>query len=181
MKIGILSDSHDNLPAIERIVERFNAERVGLVLHAGDFVSPFTSIPLGKLHAPLVGVFGNNDGDRIYLTRRFDGIGTIHPGYHTFEVDGLRVVLMHEPKSIDALAGSGTYDLVVYGHTHKVDVRPAPQPQAGPGPQTDLGPLAASGRPAAVVNPGEAGGWLTGRSTAVLFDTLTGQAEVIEF
>ena len=167
MKIGILSDSHDNLPAIERIVERFNAEKVGLVLHAGDFVSPFTAIPLGKLHAPLVGVFGNNDGDRIYLTRRFEGIGTIHPGYHTFEVDGLRVVLMHEPKSIDALAGSGTYDLVVYGHTHKVDVRAAPQ--------------AGAGRPAAVVNPGEACGWLSGRSTAVLFDTLMGQAELIAF
>jgi len=180
MKIGILSDSHDNLPAIERIVERFNAEKVGLVLHAGDFVSPFTAIPLGKLHAPLVGVFGNNDGDRIYLTRRFEGIGTIHPGYHTFEVDGLRVVLMHEPKSIDALAGSGTYDLVVYGHTHKVDVRAAPQ--AGPGPQTGPGPRAASSsRPAAVVNPGEACGWLSGRSTAVLFDTLMGQAELIAF
>jgi uncharacterized protein len=172
MKIGILSDTHDNLPAIERIVERFNGEKVDLVLHAGDFVSPFTAVPLGRLGMPLVGVFGNNDGDRLYLTRRFDGVGTIHAGYHTFEVDGVRVVLMHEPKSIDALAASGAYDLVVYGHTHKVDVRP--------GRSADSGPLAAGGRPAAaVVNPGEACGWLTGRSTAALFDTQTRTAEVL--
>ncbi|MEI6171408.1 MAG: YfcE family phosphodiesterase, partial [bacterium] len=94
MKLGILSDSHDHLRALERIVARFNAENVDLVLHAGDFVSPFTAIPLSKLRAPLVGVFGNNDGDRLYLTRRFAGIGTFHPGYHVFEVDGLRAVLM---------------------------------------------------------------------------------------
>ncbi|MDD5263842.1 MAG: metallophosphoesterase [Candidatus Bipolaricaulis sp.] len=160
MKIGILSDTHDNLPAIERIVERFNGEKVDLVLHAGDFVSPFTAVPLGKLSVPLVGVFGNNDGDRLHLTRRFDGVGTIHAGYHTFEVDGVRVVLMHEPRSIDALAESGVYDLVIYGHTHQVDVRPGGQPTA------------------AVVNPGEACGWLTGRSTAALFDTQTRTAEV---
>jgi hypothetical protein len=159
MKLGILSDSHDNLPALVRVVERFNAENVDLVLHAGDFVSPFTAVPLSKLRAPLVGVFGNNDGDRLYLTRRFDGIGTLHPGYHVFDVDGLRAVLMHEPKSIDALVASGAYDLVVYGHTHEVVVRP--------------------GRPA-VVNPGEACGWLTGRSTAVLFDTRAMTGEVVE-
>jgi hypothetical protein len=159
MKLGILSDSHDNLPALVRIVERFNAENVDLVLHAGDFVSPFTAVPLSKLRASLVGVFGNNDGDRLHLTRRFDGIGTLHPGYHVFDVDGLRAVLMHEPKSIDALVASGAYDLVVYGHTHEVVVRP--------------------GRPA-VVNPGEACGWLTGRSTAVLFDTRDMTGEVVE-
>ena len=159
MRLGILSDSHDNLPALARIVERFNAENVDLVLHAGDFVSPFTAIPLSKLRAPLVGVFGNNDGDRLYLTRRFEGIGALHAGYHVFEVDGLHAVLMHEPKSIDALVASGAYDLIVYGHTHEVDVRP--------------------GRPA-VVNPGEACGWLTGKSTAVVFDTATMIGEIAE-
>ncbi|MGD9675486.1 MAG: metallophosphoesterase [Candidatus Bipolaricaulia bacterium] len=160
MKIGILSDSHDNLPALERIVERFNAESVDLVLHAGDFVSPFTAVPLSRLRAPLVGVFGNNDGDRPYLVRRYEGIGTLHAGVHTFEVDGLRVILMHQPRSIDGLAASGEHDLIVYGHTHQVDLRVAPD-----------GPV--------VINPGEAGGWLTGHSTAALFDTRTRAADLL--
>ena len=160
MKVGILSDTHDNLPAIERIVERFNAEKVDLVLHAGDFVSPFTAAPFGRLVAPLVGVFGNNDGDRPHLLRRYEGIGTLYAGVHAFGVDGLRVILMHQPRSIDELAASGDHDLIVYGHTHKVDLRGAP---GGP----------------AIVNPGEACGWLTGRSTAVLFDTQTRSANLV--
>ncbi|MEW5825699.1 MAG: metallophosphoesterase [Candidatus Bipolaricaulota bacterium] len=160
VKLGILSDSHDRLPALEAIVERFNAENVDLILHAGDFVSPFTSIPLSRLRAPLLGVFGNNDGDRLYLTQRFEGIGTLHSGYHVFEVDGLRAVLMHEPKSIDALAASGQVDLIVYGHTHEAVLR--------------------QGRPA-IINPGEASGWLTGRATAALFDTQTMTGEIVRF
>ena len=159
MKIGILSDSHDRLPLLERAVERFNAEAVDLVLHAGDFVSPFTAIPLAKLRGAFVGVYGNNDGDRLYLRERFEKIGPIYLGYHTFEIDGVRGVLMHEPKSIDALVASGHYDLIVYGHTHEVDLRAD-------------GPV--------VVNPGEACGYLSGRATVVLFDTETRTPELIE-
>jgi putative phosphoesterase len=36
--IGIISDTHDNLPAIKRAVDLFNEKNVDLVLHAGDFV-----------------------------------------------------------------------------------------------------------------------------------------------
>ncbi len=159
MRIGILSDTHDRLRLIEQAVERFNAEGVKLVLHAGDFVSPFTAIPFGKLKAEFVGVFGNNDGDRLYLTKRFETIGPIHLGYHTFDVDGVRGVLMHEPKSIDALVASGHYDLVVYGHTHEIDIREGP---------------------CVVVNPGEACGYLTGRATVVVLDTATMTPELID-
>ena len=159
MKIGILSDTHDRLPLIEQAVERFNAEGVELVLHAGDFVSPFTAKPLAKLDGEFVGVFGNNDGDRIYLTKRFETIGPIHLGYHTFDADGVRAVLMHEPKSIDALAASEHYDLVVYGHTHEIDLREGP---------------------CVVVNPGEVCGYLSGRATVVVLDTATMKPELID-
>ena len=30
---------------------------------------------------------------------------------------------MHEPDEVDALAKSGVYDVIVYGHTHNVDIR----------------------------------------------------------
>jgi len=159
LKIGILSDSHDRLPMIERAVQRFHEAGVDMVLHAGDFVSPFTALPLAELGVRFVGVFGNNDGDKLYLRERFADIGKVHLGYHSFEADGLRVVLMHEPKSIDALVASGHYDLVVYGHTHKIDLRDGP---------------------CAVINPGEACGYLSGRATVAVFDTATGDARIIE-
>ncbi len=150
MKLGIASDSHDNLAKITAAVECFNDEGVSLVLHAGDYISPITAHAFEKLDAPLVGVFGNNDGDRLFLVERFRNIGEIHPDHHEFEVDGKKGVLMHEPKFIDALVKSGLYDLVIYGHTHQIDLR--------------------EGQPL-VINPGECGGWLTGRATVAIVET----------
>ena len=150
MKLGIASDSHDNLVKIAAAVECFNNEAVSLVLHAGDYISPITANAFDKLDAPLVGVFGNNDGERLYLTERFRDIGEIHPDHHEFVFDGKKGVLMHEPKFIEALVKSGLYDLIVYGHTHEIDIR--------------------EGHPL-VINPGECGGWLTGRATVAIVNT----------
>jgi len=159
VKIGVMADSHDNIPKIVEAVELFNKEEVALVLHAGDFISPITANALGKLKAPLIGIFGNNDGDRLYLTERFRDIGTLYPDHHEFEFNGKRGVLMHEPKFIDALVKSGVYDLIIYGHTHEIDVR--------------------EGRPL-VINPGECGGWLTGRATVVIVETETMTVRLID-
>ena len=41
MLVGLISDTHDNLPMVEKAVKRLNEEKVGLVLHAGDYVAPF--------------------------------------------------------------------------------------------------------------------------------------------
>ena len=41
MKIGVLSDSHDNVHMVAKAVELFNDEGVVLVVHAGDFIAPF--------------------------------------------------------------------------------------------------------------------------------------------
>ena len=40
MKIGLISDTHDNIQNIRRAVRKFNDKRVDLVIHAGDIVSP---------------------------------------------------------------------------------------------------------------------------------------------
>ena len=159
MKIGIISDTHDNMPKIAAAVRLFNDERVDLVLHAGDFISPITADKFAPLESPFIGIFGNNDGERIYLTKRFEKIGTLYPDHHEFEFDGKRGVVMHEPKFIDALVKSEVYDLVVYGHTHEIDIR--------------------KGR-TLVINPGEACGWISGRSTVVILDTDTMSPQLIE-
>ncbi|OGO05335.1 MAG: YfcE family phosphodiesterase [Chloroflexi bacterium RBG_13_54_8] len=153
MRIGIMSDSHDNLPLIARAVELFNREKVSLVLHAGDFVSPFTANALRDLNARLVGVFGNNDGDKSFLQRRLHSIGELHEDFCELELDSRKIVLMHQPKFLEALIASAKYDLIVYGHTHHVDIR--------------------QGTHVVVVNPGECGGWLTGTATVATIDLET--------
>ena len=52
MLIGAISDTHDNLPQIEKAVQILNEQKVGLVLHAGDYVAGFVIPQLAKLKLP---------------------------------------------------------------------------------------------------------------------------------
>jgi putative phosphoesterase len=156
MLIGIISDSHDNIPAIRKAVNIFNERNVDIVLHAGDYVSSFTAQEFGKLKMKLVGVFGNNDGDKLHLLERFKNIGTIHQEPFELELDNKKISLMHQ---IDKLDKDKKFDIVIYGHSHKLEI--------------------IKGLPL-IINPGECGGWITGRNTAVILNTKTVVPEIID-
>jgi putative phosphoesterase len=158
VKVGILSDSHDDMGAIAKAVALFNAEGVVQVLHAGDIVSPFTFEIFRDLRAPLGGVFGNNDGDRLLLRER--SAGALHVQPHFVTLDGMRGVIVHEPLLVKSLARCGDFDLVIYGHTHVPDVH-----REGA---------------ALVVNPGKTALLHKGRSTAALLETETREARIVE-
>ena len=64
MKIGIVSDTHNNLRNVGRIVELFNESGVDRVIHTGDITQAKTIDVLANLHMPVHGVFGNNDQER---------------------------------------------------------------------------------------------------------------------
>ena len=70
MRVGLLADTHDRLPAIAELVRQMQAAGVGMVLHAGDYCSPFALRALEDAHVTLAGVFGRNDGDREGLVSR---------------------------------------------------------------------------------------------------------------
>jgi predicted phosphodiesterase len=133
MKIGIISDTHDNLPQIKKAVDIFNRGKVELILHAGDFVSPFTFLEFKNLNCPLKGVLNLNNKN---------------------------IVILHKEGLIDALAESQKYDVIIYGHTHRTDLR-------------KIGKTL-------IVNPGECGGWLSGKSTIALLDLKTLEAKIVE-
>ena len=78
MIIGVFSDSHDNIEKIKKAVSFFNDRKVDLVIHAGDFIAPFSIAPMEELNCQLVCVFGNNDGERIGLYNRIKDIGEVH-------------------------------------------------------------------------------------------------------
>jgi len=162
--IGLISDTHDNLQAIAEAVKIFNSKRVGLVLHAGDYVAPFTYSAYRALGCRLVGVYGNVDGDRGLLRERFSSLGfKVESEFEELEVDGVRIALLHgvHPQIVEALALSGKYHVVVHGHTH---VKRAERVGG-----------------ALVVNPGEACGYLYGVRSVALLDTATLKVEFIEF
>lgn len=157
MKIGILADSHENMPMIASAVSLFNRENAGCVLHAGDIISPITAKEFKKLKSKLIAVFGNNDGEKFFLRERFKGIGEIHERKWEGEIAGKKILLIHQPDMLKALEESGCYDIIIYGHTHE--------------------PVIKKGR-TLVVNPGECGGWITGKATAAVLDTDTMRAEI---
>lgn len=159
MLVGILSDSHDNVPYLNKAVAIFNQRQVGHVFHAGDFVSAFTSKPFTNLKCGFTGVFGNNDGDKLFLKERFKNIGEIYDDVYEDIIDNKRIILFHRETLVEKLAESEKYDIIIYGHTHRVDLR--------------------EGKPL-IINPGECGGWITGKSTIAVLDTDKLKAEILE-
>ena len=153
MKIALMSDSHDNVPAMEEAIRRARDLGAEAVLFAGDLVAPFTAKRLKAFEGPVYAVFGNNDGERQGLSAMLD----IVDGPRTVELGARRIVIVHDIQDLGAV-GDGA-DLVVCGHTHDAGVEPGP-------------PM--------VVNPGEIGGWLTGRKTFCIADLSTLKIETIE-
>ncbi len=145
MRIGIISDTHDNLTAIQKAMNVFNKEDVELVLHAGDFCSPFTLMMFKELNCRFIGVFGNNDGDRLMLKKMSDG--KIFNSPHEINIGDKKAIISHE-LPLDALIASQYYDLIVYGHNHQVDTRVVDK--------------------TIIINPGECCGWLSGSSTVAI-------------
>lgn len=121
MLLGIISDTHDHLPHISQAVAIFKERRVDIVVHCGDYCSPFTIAPFKGLR--LKGIFGNNDGDRYLLMKKFEEIGAELSGeFCELEAAGLSIAVYHgtyQPIT-DALIASGTYDIVLSGHTHQM-------------------------------------------------------------
>ena len=156
MKIGIISDSHDNKEKIINAVTLFNREKVDHVIHAGDIVSPFTYEEFIKLEMPLSIVFGNNDGEKIGLLRYYKNIE--EPPLDLV-LGGKKFLVLHSPKGLEAYKFSGVYDYIIYGHTHNVDI--------------------IEGK-TTIINPGECCGWLTGRYTVAVLDLQTGKPEVFD-
>lgn len=149
MKAGILSDSHNHREGAEGALRRFLEERVGLVLHLGDVCSPETLIGFQASGIPLVGVFGNNDGDRQGL-QAVSGNG-FHRSPHMPVIGGTRILMAHTFDELQAEIGEGgKYDLILFGHTHRT--------------------LTMRVGRALVLNPGEACGFVTGHATCAVVD-----------
>ncbi len=120
MRIAIMSDSHDNLWKLEEAMPLLRETEA--VLHCGDLIAPFMMIRLikGAGGHPVHVVWGNNDGDKRLLSQVAASAENVHlhGEFAEIELGGLRVALNHYPRIARALAQSGRYDLVCYGHDH---------------------------------------------------------------
>ncbi len=157
--VGIMSDSHDNMPAIRAAVELFNEKRVDLVIHAGDLVAPFTAREIKKLNCPYKIILGNNDGEILGLYRIYEGHVFQPP--HQFKINEKKVLVLHDAILLNTLKGIKSFDLIIYGHDHTASITESPSGQL-------------------IVNPGECGGWLSGKSTVAIWDAVNGEVDLID-
>ena len=152
MKIGIISDTHDHLIKIKEAIDIFLLHKVDLILHAGDFVAPFTLRFLNESGIRWFGVFGNNDGEKEGLLKFSSGRIKTPPFF--IEEEGKRIALTHKFQELDA-------DIIIFGHTHKPQI------------EERKGKL--------LINPGEACGWLSNKSSVVIFDFTSFKPQLIYF
>ncbi len=167
MKLAVISDTHDHKDNILKAVSIMNERNVDALIHCGDYVAPFVKRWFDGLNDNIkenfFGVFGNNDGERVFLVKNLGQICDIVGMEINKDFGGKNVYAAHMPtqNTIDAIAKSGQYDIILTGHTHNMVNK-----------KYENGVL--------VVNPGEACGYLTGRSTFAIIDTDKMKAEIIE-
>jgi hypothetical protein len=158
VRVAVLSDIHDNLGKLRAALEALHGVQALICL--GDLCSPFVVKEFGqRFRAPTSIVFGNNDGDRFRITEAARAYPQIQILGEFAELDlgGKRFAINHFDGIGRALARSGQYDVVCFGHNHAFEV--------------------AHEGPTLVINPGEIFGGLTGRSTFVVYDTRSSEVE----
>jgi len=123
MRLAILSDIHDNVWKLAAALDRVRG--ADAMICCGDLCSPFIVHQLGRgCPAPIHVIFGNNDGDLFRITAnaaRYPQI-RIHGEILRGEFGGKRIAANHYDNIARAIAASGNYDVVCYGHNHVYDV-----------------------------------------------------------
>jgi len=156
MKIGIMSDSHDNVTAVRKAVALFEHEGVDAIIHAGDFVAPFSAKALLEANTDIWAVFGNCDGEKEGLR---NVIPHIEPPPFTTRLDGTTITITHNlPATAKAIPNDAS--VIIHGHTHMREI------------SNDAGRL--------IVNPGETCGMVSGLATVAILDMDTMDCQIVE-
>ena len=161
MRIGVVSDTHNNLRNTRRIVELLNEAGVERVVHTGDITQAKTLRVLGELDAPLYAVYGNNDLERaeLEIASREQEIHLVDPPLR-LSWAGREIVVVHDPLDLDASL-LAEVDLAIHGHDH----RHRSEQREG----------------ALVFNPGECAGHVKGLNQVGVVDLGTLETHVLRF
>ena len=120
MKIGILSDTHNNLKNVQVALNLFREQEIETIIHCGDFTGVEVARALEGFRA--ICVFGNGDvasGEirRVLLEQNAENYaGLIYSG----RIGGARIAVTHGhlPGRLEELVRSGEHDYVFKGHSH---------------------------------------------------------------
>ena len=123
MKLGVVSDTHDNFELAEEAADFFEEKNCEKVIHCGDMICPATA-ELFDRNFDFYAVRGNNDGEW-GLKDSVEEFGEWMGNIGELEFSGLELAVYHgtDEEIADSLTRSGKYDYVFRGHTHRKKVR----------------------------------------------------------
>jgi len=127
MKLGIISDIHDDIKNLKKAINIFSIEKVSLVCFCGDLVSPNTLEAFKSFQVPVKAVFGNMDKSRQAILNKIQELDLnleYPPGENLawkFNFKGRRIAFFHGhyQDMVKTLVEPGIYDFVFTGHTHQ--------------------------------------------------------------
>jgi putative phosphoesterase len=117
MKIGILSDTHNDPNTTRAALDLFKAAGVTRLLHCGDV----TTAGIVQLFAgwDVTFVLGNMDLNRQELNAVTRQLNIAPPIMQAeLAVDGVPIAMTHGHRGLNRLINSGKYRYVLHGHTH---------------------------------------------------------------
>ena len=163
MKIGVVSDTHNNLNNIEQIISLFNDLQVGIVVHTGDIASSKALEMFSRLKCDLVGVYGNNDREEIDIKETAKNLNfQFQEPPKILTLFNRKIAIFHEPQTIESFVKKNRdVDIILHGHTHRYRN------------ENKKGTL--------VFNPGESAGMLNGKNAIGMVNLKNLQAKRIFF
>ena len=121
MLVGVVSDTHNNVKNIGKIINIFNKEEVDLVIHTGDISNAEALRLFSDLNCHMLGTFGNNDRPEIGLKEVCKDLKfNFNEPPVSLTLQEKKIAIFHEPELIDAyIKDHKALDLVLHGHTHR--------------------------------------------------------------
>lgn len=99
MKVVICSDSHDHIDNISKFCDDVVTREVDFLIHLGDFISTGqTVLKFLDLQISCYFVWGNNDGEKIVITKkimRVEYADCAHTVFAELELGGKKFFLSH--------------------------------------------------------------------------------------
>jgi len=121
MRIGILSDSHEELHNLDQALTIFREHEIETVIHCGDITTPRTAARLKGFR--VIHVSGNMDRTDGGLRRALIDLNADNFSGHFFtgQLNGVWIAAAHghQPHHLHTFIADGRYAYIFHGHTHR--------------------------------------------------------------
>ena len=107
----------------------------------------------------MYAVFGNNDGDKLMLTKKGQDFCIFKEPAHIVKMGNKMIFITHYPELAEQIYKSGEFDLVIYGHNHTQMLK---------------------GQDKLLLNPGTCAGYVTNKASIAVVDLETMKVEFFE-